>query len=67
MIPQVKSPPAARETWLPQLVRDINRALREAWENGGGGGGSVDAFTIDGGNASTDYDGLLVVDFGSAA
>jgi hypothetical protein len=28
MAEQIKAPPAARETWLPMLVEQINRALR---------------------------------------
>jgi hypothetical protein len=28
MIETVKAPPASRETWLPMLVEQINRALR---------------------------------------
>lgn len=30
MIETIKAPPAARETWLPMLVEQINRAIRSA-------------------------------------
>jgi hypothetical protein len=43
-------------------TRKLNELVRAV----GTGGGSVDAFTVDGGNAATTYDGTLQVDFGSA-
>lgn len=66
MAARITYPPGVGQ-WMPQYTRDIERAIDDAVAQSGSG--SVSTFTVDGGNATTNFSagGYLLVDFGGAS
>lgn len=65
MAAKINFPPGVGQ-WMPTYTRDIERAIDDATANNTG---TVSTFTVDGGNATTNFSsgGYLLVDFGGAA
>lgn len=62
---KINFPPGVGQ-WMPTYTRDIERAIDDATATNTG---TVSTFTVDGGNATTNFSsgGYLLVDFGGAA